>query len=750
MTDTEKALSWILKGGLLATPFLVLIVTRALYFPFITGKNFAFRILIEILAVAWVWAALRFPRFRPRSSAVVWAVLVFLAVMGLATIFSLSPYRSFWSSFERMEGYISLLHLALYFLLLGTVFTSDRSWSVFWHTTVGASVIVSLYALFQLAGKFAIHQGRTRIDATFGNATYFAVYLLFHLFFLIWLALRAERRGWRIAYSAAIVLEAVILYYTATRGAILGLLGGLVLLAVALAVTGRGLMRRLALAALGTAVVLPVLFFLARDTGFVKRSPVLDRFATISLSETTTQSRFTIWSMALRGWRERPILGWGQENFVYVFSKYYEPSLWRQEPWFDRAHNVFLDWLIAGGVLGLGAYFGMYVAAGWVLARAYRRRALNALTASVFGALLAAHFFQNLFVFDNLTSYLLFFAVLAYLHAVAGRPVELAPSLPAVSLSNPSKGAAAQASAARRRALFPRGFPGAMAVIAGVAVLALLYFANAKPILAAKSILDALAAAQFHPAAGRVDAVLTAFRRGLNLHTFGTMELREQTSQVVATIGADPAIAGQDRAKLVELAIGELEAQRRAFPSDVRAKIFLASLYAGSGQAEPAIAVVNEALAISDRRPHFYFAAAEAYLNANRPDQAIAALRRAYELAPDYPEAVANLATVLVVIGREAEAEALLEKHYGTAIVAEERLALAYARRGRLDRALKIWEELVRVSAHSAKYRANLGAILFELGRRREAIAAFEEAARLEPGFRAQADEIIRQIRSGR
>ncbi|MBI4122666.1 MAG: hypothetical protein HY462_01575, partial [Parcubacteria group bacterium] len=146
MLQTEKTLSWILKGGLLLTPFLVFIVTRSLYFPFITGKNFTFRILIELLGVVWVYAALKFPSFRPRSSAVLWAVVAFIGVLGVATIFGLSPYRSFWSNFERMEGYIGLLHLFLYSILLISVFKTERDWRAFFYTTVGASALAAVYA----------------------------------------------------------------------------------------------------------------------------------------------------------------------------------------------------------------------------------------------------------------------------------------------------------------------------------------------------------------------------------------------------------------------------------------------------------------------------------------------------------------------------------------------------------------------------------------------------------------------------
>ena len=64
--------------------------------------------------------------------------------------------------------------------------------------------------------------------------------------------------------------------------------------------------------------------------------------------------------MAIKGFQERPILGWGQENFNYVFNKNYDPGMWGQEQWFDRTHNVILDWLVAGGILGLLAYLSIF------------------------------------------------------------------------------------------------------------------------------------------------------------------------------------------------------------------------------------------------------------------------------------------------------------------------------------------------------------------------------------------------------
>lgn len=725
MSQTEKILSWILKGGLLLTPFLVFVVTRSLYFPFITGKNFTFRILVEILAAIWVYAALRFPRFRPHISPIFWSVAAFVLVMGIATVFALSPYRSFWSNFERMEGYLGLLHLFAYFILLISVFKEERDWKMFFYTSLGASVLISIYAVFQLAGKLEIHQGGTRIDATLGNATYLAAYILFHIFFLIFFFLRTNSRWVRAALGALLLFELFILYHTATRGAMLGLLGGVFLLALILSFFARGTTRRIALGGLGVAIAIPILFLLVRNAAFVKNSEVLNRFASISSSETTTVGRLTIWSMAIEGWKERPILGWGQDAFIYVFSKNYDPALWRQEPWFDRAHNVFLDWLIAGGVLGLVSYLSLFAAAAWMLIRSFRRNAIPVISFGVLGSLLAAHFFQILFVFDNLISYLLFFAVLAYVHAI----------------TVPSRSS--------RPRLVPSGVPAAGGVAAAVAVLLLVYFANVKPMLAAGDILDALVIAQTAEPAGRVDTLIATLKKGISTNTFGTTEMREQISQLASIVARDPAIANQDKMKYLEFAISELESQHKRFPSDVRAIAFLGTLYSTAGRPQDAIRVMEEALLISPRRQQFYFVEAEAYINMNQGDKAIEALQKAYDLAPEYPEAITNFVTVLILAGAGDQGEALLEKQFGSRVIADPRYAQAYSQVGEFERAAEVWKLLVEGSPMSAEYHANYGAVLARAGRPDDAIREIEEAIRLEPRFEAQGRQIIEQIRSG-
>ena len=231
--DTAKQVArWVALGALFLIPFTPLLVANTYFFPFITGKAFYFRILVEIAVAGWAVLALLDKEYRPRFSWISAAVVSFVVWMFIADAFAPNAAKAFWSNFERMEGWVTLAHLFALFVVLSSVMTR-KLWEWLFRVSVGVSLIVFVYGSLQLAGKLDIHQGGVRLDATFGNATYLAIYMLFHIFLnLLLLAWSSRGSIWRWFYGFAIFAEMFILYHTATRGAILGLIGGLFLTAL--------------------------------------------------------------------------------------------------------------------------------------------------------------------------------------------------------------------------------------------------------------------------------------------------------------------------------------------------------------------------------------------------------------------------------------------------------------------------------------------------------------------------------------
>src|ERR1700733_5052900 len=70
-----------------------------MFFPYITGKNFAFRIIVEITALFYILLACAVPKYRPRASTIMWAAVAFVVWMAIANGFSADPVKSFWSNF---------------------------------------------------------------------------------------------------------------------------------------------------------------------------------------------------------------------------------------------------------------------------------------------------------------------------------------------------------------------------------------------------------------------------------------------------------------------------------------------------------------------------------------------------------------------------------------------------------------------------------------------------------------------------
>jgi O-antigen ligase len=396
-------------------PLIPFVVANTFFFPFITGKNFAFRIIVELAFAFWAILMLRDVSARPNWKAVPIVMLAFLASAGISAFLAENPVKAFWSNFERMEGWIGLLHSTAYFFMLWSVLQTEKAWKWFWNTSIAVSILMSLYGLLQLSGALAINQGGLRVDGTFGNATYMAVYMLFHVFISAYYLVKTWSATYlmRFFYIFAILLQVTMIFFSATRGTILGLVGGALLTGILLVFLGKGNkeMKKWGAVALVAVAVVVGGFFAVKDTPFVQNDGVLSRLASINIAQGET--RFAIWSMALEGVAQRPIFGWGQEGYNYIFNTFYKPSLHSQEPWFDRAHNAFMDWLVAGGVVGFLLYVSLYVFTMWAIWKP--GTSLTDFEKSIFTGLLAAYAFHNMFVFDHLLSYVFFMSTLAYI-----------------------------------------------------------------------------------------------------------------------------------------------------------------------------------------------------------------------------------------------------------------------------------------------------------------------------------------------
>lgn len=703
---------WALKGLLFIIPFLSLWIASSFYFPYITGRNFAFRIIIEIALVLWIGLIVLDKRYLPRFGPIFWAILAFVAVVGVADLLGVDPYRSFWSNYERMEGYIMLLHLAAYFLIATSVFRTKREWLQFFHAFLFAGILVGGYGILQVLGlKQAIQGGDVRIDGTIGNPTYLAAYLLLVLGAVFLIFFNAARKGLRYLYGAAIVYFLIIMYFAASRGVTLSILAAVPLaLAGYLFFTrrnqGEGRSRRIATGILAAIVVLPMVFLFIKDASFVKNSEVLSRFASISLGERTTRSRFMIWNMSWQGVKERPFLGWGQENYINVFSKYYDPRLYDQEPWFDRAHNIVFDWLISAGFLGLVAYIAIFVALYRTLWKLFRKGAVGIKAGLVLFVIPVAYFLQNLFVFDNFNTYILFSSFLAYAHGL-DRPEE------DLKKSN------ALAKLTEERALLST----VSVVIAIVAAGFSIYYANVKPAAQARTIIKGLVATS--DGSDPYGKTMASFEKAFAYNTFGNSETLEQFLKVSELLLGQEGVPNETKIKFIESAGGRAEEYLKRFPEAIRIQLMVGSLYQNASFIDGAYLFkardhLKAALELSPKKQSIIFLLAENYLRNQEVAKAFELIDQAIAFEPANPEAHLLKASLAVLAGRDdivLEVIKLLDQariedkgdapgqKLGDYIGALDRIAKLYLRIGDKDKAKVIYQEIVRVAPNPEPYQ---------------------------------------------
>jgi O-antigen ligase/Flp pilus assembly protein TadD len=404
----EKLYLSIIKWGtylILLTP---LIASENFFFPYVVPKTVFFRILVDIIFIAYLLLITTAPRYKPKFSALSWSIVAFFAVSLIASILGVDFFKSFWGSFERMTGLITFAHLFAFFLVLTSVFRERKHWEMILTISILIGVILVFYVSIS-------SDPTTRGGGTIGNTSFMSTYLLFNIFFALILFL--SKRGWlKLLYGLGLAIMVWRLFFSQepTQGAIGAFWGGLFLFALSyLLFRLFSSQRRLRAVGLGLIAFLVLFGAVFSQTDFLK-----NKIKDISES-TSWQSREVVWNMSIQGVKERPWLGWGEENFTIPFGKYYDPALpVSGDSWYDRAHNIVFDVLISSGIIGLLAYLSIFFFAIIGLLRILRnlKDKNDSFIALGTVSLLAVYFAQNLWVFDMITSYMMFFLTLSFIY----------------------------------------------------------------------------------------------------------------------------------------------------------------------------------------------------------------------------------------------------------------------------------------------------------------------------------------------
>lgn len=732
MNLLEKSVRGTVIAGIFLLPFVCLIISTNMFFPYITGKNFALRIIIEVIASLWLALALIKPAYRPKRTWLLGAFATFIFIIALADAFGVAPFKSFWSNYERMDGWITIAHMFVYFVVAASVMQTEKLWKRLFQTSLAVSAYLSIYGLLQVAGVFSLGQSDAggldrRVDATFGNPIYFGIYMLFHigLAAYLWAQTYEERKNtlWvSLMYGTLIVFDTIALLFSGTRGSIVGLLGA-IFVAGGLALwelRHNKAIKKIAVGIIATVVIVCGGVWMARDTAFVHDIGFLQRMTTISIQDTTTHARFMNWGIALKGFEERPILGWGQENYAIVFDRHYDPNMYNQEPWFDRVHNIIFDWLIAGGILGLAAYLSLFVAAFWLL---YRKSAFKPLERSVLVGILVGYFLHNFFVFDNAVSYIIFTTLLAY---IAWR-----------------SGVATDAKVLVQKHLPAHLLPfatGAGIVLAGVLVWSINGAAYAQNI----TLLGALM-----PDQSNIMNNYDAFQKALSYQSLGTQEVREQFAQISAQIASSNALTPAQKEQWLNTAANELIKQSQRSPMDARAPFFAGVLMDAYGDYKDGEVYLKKSLDLAPQKQLILYELAQNAEVQGDTDSALNYYEQAFDAAQDNDDARVKYAAAAIRFKKDDLAAQLVAPLINGGGTVDATLFKAYAARGKFREIGELGDAYIKAHPTDIQGYITLASAYYAGEDKQDTLAVLQTAEDAFPDKKADIDALINQVKTG-
>lgn len=730
---SQKIYQNILKSGLFLAFISFFLVKTNLLFPYITSKQIYFNILIEILVVFWAAYLVKYPEYLPKKSWITCGLAAFFLAV-LVTCFTGVDFNlSFWGDIERMLGWFHLIHFFFYYLIMITVMREKKDWLLFFHASVIAAVMISLYT-------FKIKH------ATIGNTAYVAGYLLFNIYFAAFLFANVKNWAARALYVPAIILMLVAFWREYNSGSLIGLALSVLLVFFLAGVLNKDRkIKIITLSVFAVSVLAVVLLFANKQSDFVKNNGILSTVTSmVSSNKITFQTRLISWKAAYLDFPNHPMLGTGYGNYAITFDKFFDPLFFnymRSETYFDHAHNNLIDIATTTGLLGLLTYLSIFAAAGYYLVSGYRQRKIDLTNFLLITGLIVAYFIENLAIFDSLVTYVSIMMTLGYIYW----------------LNNQERVEVKEKYGADNKEVY-------VLLGVGLVIFAIMYQYNIKVYKMLDKTIDGQ---RIMGTTGDIVQTTEAYKTALSYNTPLDRDSRSTFTRLL-TQGQAALNSVKDRQKgqeVLDYGIHLAEQNLALSPHDSLQLMELSQLYSVAanynadnqqkasyylGLAEDAI---NKSIDASPRRIPIFFAKAQIYLTVGKKDDAIATIKYAISLNEKYPDGYCQLAKLDLYYKNDQEGYEAMDKCidlggtdnlYPTNFIKS--LINYYGLKKDWPRTVALYERYTRVEPNDVSGWINLAKLYKEVGKNAQAIAAAKRAMTLDPSIKDGAEEFINNL----
>jgi O-antigen ligase/tetratricopeptide (TPR) repeat protein len=689
-------------------PLLPLLDTGTLYLSVITEKAFAFRLIVGSAGVLWLTLCLVDPSVRPVWTRSTILLILILTTACISTAFGVDPIRGFLGTFERMEGITALCYGTLYALIATCVYSRTT-----WNRAIAQSVLVSgIIALMAILDSpiwsfdvlsQATMGDQTRISGIIGNPGFFALYTALHIPLALIAFDQTKSRLLRCIFCVIVILLCLATWWSGTRGAILGLLIGSLVFAspITQQMRVKGVSGRVYSWVLGAIFLGAIALSLGG----------IERITQTSLHDTTVSARLINLTMSFEGWKERPIWGWGLEGYSAVSAKFYDPMLYREGLWFDRAHNIIADISVTRGIVGLILTILLFASLIFTIIRT----GVSYFTQSALLMWVVVYLVTLLFWFDFILSTLMFMFVCGYIAHLERKDV-------------------------------PGGNWGILQKsIACTILLSIGWLTNAQFTHIKKAYLLEQARS---PIESGVMANHALLREALHSPGMGQSEVRYTLADMTLVFLEHPLTIPEVKSAYTELSVQELTKETRAFSQDPRGPYYLGRIHSKLQLHEAAEAAFLMTLSRTPRKQVVLFELADVYLNQGRSAEALELLRNAYHSAPLFMESQVRYGVLSVMLDSEEDMR-ITQSTFERVGTHDTRVIQAYHTKKKYHSLSRILEREQHKYPDNLRLGAQLALTYFFSDQYKKGVDVIENLSLVHPEMQEQGQALIWAIDQG-
>ncbi|MCL5734000.1 MAG: O-antigen ligase family protein [Actinobacteria bacterium] len=348
-------------------------------------KAQAVLLLGALMAAWWACALLTRTITLTRLSPILVVGLGLTGWLTLSTLVSVDPSGAVWGSALRHDGLL-VWFAGLVVMATAMTMSDERSWRTVGDAAALTCVGVSAYAVLQHFGLdfsgLSTSLTYARSSGTFHNPVVLGGYLTLMMPILVIRAVRSDGRAAALLWTAGVGVTLAATYFTFSRAAWIGSLGGLLLLVGLLLWTRSSRYRRL-IGVIAVAALLAIAVSLVPRGDRVVVEPhslAKDAASAVSISDARNAGRLATWAIALAIIRDRPWFGTGPDQMGAVFESYRTPQFDEGEGpavVADKAHSEPLNLAVTLGIPGALLCFLLLCVVGREPARQSLRRALG-------------------------------------------------------------------------------------------------------------------------------------------------------------------------------------------------------------------------------------------------------------------------------------------------------------------------------------------------------------------------------------